>query len=82
MAKFEDRDKLNTAEQKLWDAMADGEVHEVEDLCLMLDSQMSVGTLRCLMSSVRVKIRRMGLPETVIFEDGGYRKVRYINAIG
>jgi hypothetical protein len=81
MARIEgDRRKLTPLQVKLWNVLSDGKLHLVDELLKVIDEQAEIGMLRTTMSSMRTKIRSAG-DETIIFEDGGYRKAIYVKEI-
>lgn len=75
-----DQDTINLTptQQKLWDALADGQPHPKKDLARLIDEQCDMGNLAQQMSVLRTKIRRQGA-ETVICEDGCYRRAKYVD---
>ena len=78
MARLEsDKYELTPLQQKLWEALADGENHPNKALCALVDEQCDLTHLRYLMSCIRTKVRALG-SETVISEEGGYRRVAYV----
>lgn len=69
---------LTPTQQKLWDALADGQPHPKKDLARMIDEQCDTNNLAAQMSYLRTKIRRQG-GETIVCQDGCYRKVKYVD---
>ncbi len=71
---------LSPTQQKLWDTLDGGDLHENAKLRLVIDpgGGCDLANLRCHMSLLRTKVRTMGNEETVIAENGGYRRVKYV----
>ena len=77
----DDQAKLTPIQLKLWDMLSDGKPHSVKELIRAVSDDCDLAMLRYHMSLLRTKIRAGG-KETVVAEDGSYRRVQYVGEIG
>lgn len=78
-----DQDTINLTptQQKLWNALEDGKPHPRKELAKLIDEQCDLNNLAAQMSYLRTKMRQKGA-ETVICENGCYRRVEYKDPFG
>lgn len=70
--------KLTPTERRLFDAMADGQVHSIKELLPVIDEQATYENLQCHMCNLRKKL--VEIEQDIVFQSlnryqSGYRRV-------